>query len=127
MRGRNLLLFQHWQQRGLPASYLAHRTPAIAWELVDITQQAPVDPAAYDCVGIASWVDYAGPPKLMQLFLDRLPKTPGKPTFILITCGGLSGRTLPSLQRRAEARGLKVVAGHVLNTPEKLSSQHQER
>jgi ferredoxin len=47
-----------------------------------------------------------------------MPRQTEKPAFVLTTFGGLSGKTLDTLDRWARAKGFHVIAGHSLHTPE---------
>lgn len=102
----------------LACRYIAKCSPAIEFDLFDITKTDGPDPASYDFFGFAAPTDHLGPPYLFRTFLDKLPAQNDKPAFVFNTYGLVSGRTLAVLKDWADDRGFKVVAGHSLRTPE---------
>ena len=102
----------------LACRYLAANTEDIEFDLVDITGDGAIDTDAYDVIGFAAFTDFFGPSQVFLDFVDRLPHQDGKLAFVFNTCGYISGKTLRAMESAVTAKGLRVVAGHTLHTPE---------
>jgi ferredoxin len=87
-------------------------------DLVDVVRQRDVDLAPYDVVGLATWTDFGGPPRLFLDVMEGLPPQQGKPAFVFNTYGAISIKTLRILARTATRKGFAVIAAHSLQTPE---------
>jgi len=102
----------------LACRYLAAKVEDIEFDLIDITEAEAIDTGAYDVVGFAAFADFFGPSQVFLDFVDRLPQQDGKLAFVFNTYGGVSGRTLRTMERAVASMGFRVVAGHALHTPE---------
>jgi NAD-dependent dihydropyrimidine dehydrogenase PreA subunit len=103
----------------LACHYITKRLPGVEFELVSIINASPVgDLGKYDVVGLATFADFFGPPKLFCDFVQQLPVQENKMTFLLVTYGSRPGTTIKTLGSLVEARGFEVVAEHYLKTPE---------
>ena len=101
----------------LACEHLAARV-GIDLDLVDVVDDAKVDLASYDVVGLAAPTDFGGMPQRFETFIDGLPQQQGKPVFLLNTFGFMSGRTLRDMADLATSRGFEVLGGHSLRMPE---------
>ena len=117
MRGR-IFYYSSTGNTRLACEAIADRTPAIQWECFDVLTTDAISLDDAEVAGFATWADYWNPPKRMLTFLDALPNVDRLPAFVFNTFGAMSGRTLATLQQRAEAKGFHVVAGHSLHMPE---------
>ena len=102
----------------LACRYLAAKVEDIEFDLIDITEAEAIDTDAYDVIGFAAFADFFGPSQVFLDFVDRLPQQDGKLAFVFNTYGGVSGRTLRTMERAVASMGFRVVAGHALHTPE---------
>lgn len=102
----------------LACEAIAARTNAIDFELFDIVCNGMPELDEYHLVGFAAWADFLNPPQRMKAFLESLPRQSRVPAFVFNTFGAFSGKTLATLDRWVRARGLHVIAGHSLHTPE---------
>jgi len=102
----------------LACRYLAAKSEGIKFDLIDITEAEVIDTDAYDVIGFAAFTDFFGPSQVFLDFVDRLPHQDGKLAFVLSTHGFISGKTLRAMEIAVTAKGLRVVAGHALHTPE---------
>jgi len=102
----------------LACEAIAERSTSIGFEIVDVLSAGDVSLESVNIVGFATWADYWNPPQRMLSFLDTFPQANRLPAFVFNTFGAMSGRTLSTLQQRAEAKGLHVIAGHSLHMPE---------
>jgi ferredoxin len=101
----------------LACSYVA-RHLSTPFELVDITAAQGVEAGTADFVGFASSTDFWGIPRVLETFIDSLPRCDGTPAFVLNTFGAVSGKALKILAEAVTAKGFEVVAGHSLHMPE---------
>ena len=90
----------------------------IDFDLCNIAKDPMPDFSKYNIAGFASPVDWLAEPYLMKKFMADLPAVDGVPTFLLITFGGLPGRTLANLDKAASKKGFKVIAAHGLRVPD---------
>jgi len=69
---------------------------------------------------VACPVMYFRPALAMTRFLERLPAdpTPRPPAFLLVTCGGEPGATLPLLRELLGRKGHRLVGAHWLPAPD---------
>ncbi|MBN2006997.1 MAG: EFR1 family ferrodoxin [Anaerolineae bacterium] len=102
----------------LACQYLAKKIQSVEFDLVDILAEKALDAGLYDVIGLAAFTDFLGPPYRFKTFVAGLPDVAGKAAFVFNTYGLMSGKTLPGMKKLAEARGLRVVNGHSLHTPE---------
>jgi ferredoxin/flavodoxin len=72
----------------------------------------------YNIVGFATFADFLGPSKLVQTFIEKLPRQDNKFAFVFNTYGFISGKTLKILDKWVTAKGFKVILGYSLHTPE---------
>ncbi|HEY5549351.1 MAG TPA: EFR1 family ferrodoxin [Coriobacteriia bacterium] len=101
----------------LACQYITHRMP-IPFELADVTSTCDVDLEQADIVGFATSTDFWGVPRVLETFIDGLPRQAGKPAFVFNTFGAVSGKTLKILSELVTAKGFEVLAGHSLHMPE---------
>jgi ferredoxin len=87
-------------------------------DLFDVTAAAEQDLTPYDIVGLATFTDFGGIPRLFERYLAGLPDQGGKPAFCLNTYGFASGRTASDLAAAAAGAGFAVVGSHSLRMPE---------
>ncbi len=102
----------------LACRYIKKRVRNIELDLFDLVNADLPDLAEYDLVGLATFADFFGPPRLIQSFIEALPRQNDKPVFVFNTFGRVSGRTLRVLDRWVTEKGFLVAAGHSLHTPE---------
>lgn len=102
----------------LACQYLVKKIHSVEFEWVDIVAKRALDVSPYAVIGLATFTDFLGPPRLFQTFVAGLSGVAGKVAFVFNTYGLMSGKTLPNMKKLAEARGLRVVSGHSLHTPE---------
>lgn len=105
----------------LACEYLSNRIPQIDFDLIDILDLKGVDLTVYESVGFATYCDFQGPPLLMLSSIGSLPKTNGKPSFILITYAAIHGHTMLAMRNAIEERGYRVLSGHAMRMPENYS------
>ena len=72
----------------------------------------------YDIVGLAAFTDFFAPSQVFQTFVENLPQQNSKPAFVFNTFGFITGKTIKVLEKWANAKGFRVVAGYSLHTPE---------
>ncbi len=102
----------------LACQYIARNINNIDFDLLNIAKDSIPDLEIYDIVGFAAFTDFLGPSKLVQTFLEKLPKQDNKFAFVFNTYGFMSGKTLRILDKWVTERGFKVIAGYSLHTPE---------
>ncbi|MFW3146314.1 MAG: EFR1 family ferrodoxin [Thermoplasmatota archaeon] len=110
----------------LSSEYLVHRIPQVDFSLIDLREFQGQDLSSYDVIGLATYVDFQGPPKLMMDAIDSLPPGGGKPVFIICTYAGIPGQTLKTMKRLLEAKGYRVISGHALRMPENYSPMRKK-
>jgi len=101
----------------LALDYIRHKLD-VEFELCNIARDPVPDFTKYGIAGFACPVDWLAEPYLMQQFMSDLPTVKEKPAFFFATFGGLCGRTLTSLKKKAAARGFKAIAAHGLRVPD---------
>ena len=102
----------------LAMRYVAGKISQASVDLIDLRAAKGFDLSSYDFAGFATFVDHGGPPQLFIDFIGSLKGCRGKPAFILITYGGMPGRTLKIIERMVVKAGMTPIAGHQLITPE---------
>jgi len=102
----------------LACRYIAANVKSIDLELVNMVGGHVPDLQDCAVVGIATFTDFLGAPKLVKTFVDILPLQKNRPAFVFNTYGFINGKTLKDLAQLVAVRGFKVVAGHSLHTPE---------
>ncbi|MBI4999912.1 MAG: 4Fe-4S binding protein [Euryarchaeota archaeon] len=100
----------------LAAEYVA-RHLGFEFALHDVRNGAP-DFSNYDFAGFASPTDWLEEPMLMRSFMRSLTGVNGKAAFVLVTHGGMPGKTPASIARAATEKGFVVVGCHVLKAPD---------
>jgi ferredoxin/flavodoxin len=98
------------------AEYVA-RHLGFEYVLHDV-RDGPPDFSRYDFAGFASPTDWLEEPMLVRRFMQSLPQAKGKPAFVLVTHGGMPGKTPASIAKAAAARGFAIVGCHVLKAPD---------
>jgi ferredoxin len=101
----------------LACRYIAANLDNVTLDLVDIRKDATPDVSARDLLGFATYTSHWRPAFLMESFIEGLGPC-DKLAFVFNTYGFISSRTLPVLEQRVTARGMRVVAGHSLHAPE---------
>jgi ferredoxin len=102
----------------LACEYLIKNIKSADIELVDIIKNKVGDLGGYDIVGFATFTDFGSPPRLMEKFIEKLPKQNGKPAVVFNTYGFMSLHTLPVFGALVSAKGFKIVNAYSLHTPE---------
>lgn len=97
---------------------LNKRVRTVDFELNDIMNEARPNFEDYDVIGFATFTDHLEPPKFMRDYVDSMPMLDGKYAFVLNTYGSLNGPTLKKMKKMVESKGLKVLSGHSLHTPQ---------
>ncbi len=99
-------------------NYLQHQLQNVDLTLHDVADPLPADLEQFDVLGFATWTFFLGLPPFFQYFLNDLPQQSSKPAFALNTFGMMPGQALKLLTNQLTAKGLVVIAGHSLHTPE---------
>ncbi len=102
----------------LACRYIAKNVRNVELGLFNIVKGGTIDLTQYDIVGLAAFTDFFAPSQVVQTFVEGLPQQNGKPAFVFNTFGFISGKTIKVLEKWADARGFRVVAGYSLHTPE---------
>jgi len=100
----------------LAADYVA-RHLGFECSLQDVRNGAP-DLSKYDFAGFASPTDWLEEPMLMRRFMQALPVVKGIPAFVLVTHGGMPGKTPSNIANAASEKGFVVVGCHALEAPD---------
>jgi ferredoxin/flavodoxin len=100
----------------LAAQFVAKRLSLDA-ELFDVRDAAP-DLSKYDLVAFASPTDWLEEPQQMRAFMGALPRLEGKPSLVIVTHGGMPGRTPANLAKAATSKGLKIIGCVVVRAPD---------
>jgi ferredoxin/flavodoxin len=102
----------------LACQYIVKNIKNVDFDFFSIAKDNIPDLEIYDIVGFAVFTDFLGPSKLVQTFIEKLPRQNNRLTFVFNTYGFISGKTLKILDKWISARGFKVIAGYSLHTPE---------
>lgn len=102
----------------LACQYIVKNIKYIDVDFFNIAKDSIPDLEIYNIVGFAAFTDFSGPSKLVQTFIEKLPRQNNKLAFVFNTYGFISGKTLKILDKWVTTRGFKVIAGYSLHTPE---------
>ncbi len=102
----------------LACQYIIKNIKSVEIGLFDIVKNGIPNLNDYNIVGFAAFTDFLGPSKLVQTFIEKLPRQNNKPAFVFNTYGFISGKTLKILDKWVTAKGFKVITGRSLHTPE---------
>ncbi len=102
----------------LACRYIARNVRNVEFDLFNIVNGGTIDLTQYDIVGLAAFTDFFAPSQVVQTFVENLPPQNDKPAFVFNTYGFTSGKTIKVLEKWADAKGFRVVAGCSLHTPE---------
>ncbi len=102
----------------LISEFIKNEVLELEFDLHDIVKDGLPDFENYGLVGFATFADFLGVPHLMYSFFKEITRQNNKYAFVLNTYGFISGVTLKTLSKLAQAKGFNVISGHSLHTPE---------
>ncbi len=102
----------------LISEFIKNEIQELEFDLHDIKKDGIPDFENYCLAGFATFTDFLGAPQLMYSFFEEIAKQNNKYAFVLNTYGFISGVTLKTLSKLAQARGFTVISGYSLHTPE---------